>query len=78
MPQFERKNYSLRCESKTSLSRPERSQRYLVSEEASLINLTGDVSKICKSAIFEMSLRRCMRRLRAEATLQRCSKEMVF
>ena len=35
-----------------------------VSEETSLFNLLGDVSEICKSALFEMSLRRCMRRLR--------------
>ena len=35
-----------------------------VSEETSLINLQGDVSEICKSALFEMSLRGCMRRLR--------------
>ena len=35
-----------------------------VSEETSLIHLTGDISKICKSALFEMSLRRCMKRLR--------------
>ena len=35
-----------------------------VSQEKSLIHLTGDISKICKSALFEMSLRRCMRRLR--------------
>ena len=34
------------------------------SEELSLINLQGDFSEICKSALFEMSLRRCMRRLR--------------
>ena len=34
------------------------------SEETSLINLQGDVSEIYKSALFQMSLRRCMRRLR--------------
>ena len=35
-----------------------------ISEETSLIDLTGDVSAICKSILFEMSVRRCMRRLR--------------
>ena len=34
------------------------------SEETSLINLQGDVSETCKSALFQMSLRRCVRRLR--------------
>ena len=34
------------------------------SEETSLINLQGDVSEIYKSALFQMSLRRCMRHLR--------------
>ena len=48
------KNYNLRCNSKTSLRKP----------ETSLINLPGDVSEICKSGLFEMSLRRCMRRLK--------------
>ena len=35
-----------------------------VSEEASLINLPGEVSEICKSALFEMSRRCCTRRLK--------------
>ena len=34
-----------------------------VSEETSLINLPGDVSEISKSALLEMSLRRCLIRL---------------
>ena len=33
-------------------------------EDTSLINLPGDVSEICKWTLFEMSLRRCMRRLK--------------
>ena len=43
-----------------------------VSEETSLIHLTGDVSKICKSVLFEMSLRRCMRRLRNASEMHPC------
>ena len=43
-----------------------------VSEETSLINLQGDVSEICKSALFEMSLRRCMRRLRDASEMHSC------
>ena len=33
-------------------------------QEASLIHLIGDVSQIVKSAVFEISLRCCIRRLR--------------
>ena len=43
-----------------------------VSEETSLINLQEDVSKICKSAFFEMSLRRCMRRLKDASEMHPC------
>ena len=43
-----------------------------VSEEMSLTNLPGDVSEICKSALFEMSLRRCMRRLKNASEMHRC------
>ena len=43
-----------------------------VSEETSLINLPGDVSEICKSALFEMSLRRCMRRLNDAFEMHPC------
>ena len=43
-----------------------------VSEETSLINLQGDVSEICKSALFETSLRRCMRRLRDASEMHPC------
>ena len=35
-----------------------------ISEEASSIHLTRDVSEICKSRLFEMSLRRWMIRIR--------------
>ena len=35
-----------------------------VSEETPLISLTGEISEFCKSALFEVSLRRCMRRLK--------------
>ena len=43
----------------------ERSLRDLrdVSEGTFLINFPGEVLGICKSALFEMPLRRCMRRL---------------
>ena len=43
-----------------------------VSEETSLINLQGDVSEICKSTLFEMSLRRFMRRLRDASEIHPC------
>ena len=43
-----------------------------VSEEVSLINFPGDVSDICKSALFEMSLRRCMRRLQDASEMDPC------
>ena len=36
------------------------------------MHLTGDVHKICKSALFEMSLRRCMRRLRDASEMHPC------
>ena len=49
-----------------------------VSEETSLIYLTGDVSEICKSALFEMSLRRCMRRLRDASVMHPCRLGMFF
>ena len=42
------------------------------SEETSLINLQGDVSEIYKSALFQMSLRRCMRRLRDASEMHPC------
>ena len=40
--------------------------------KASLINLPGDVSEIGKSALFEMSLRHCMRRLRDASEMHSC------
>ena len=43
-----------------------------VSEEASLIYLTVDISEVCKSALFEMSLRRWMRRLRDASEMHPC------
>ena len=43
-----------------------------VSEETFLINLQGDVSEIYKSALFELSLRRCMRRLRDASEMHPC------
>ena len=38
----------------------------------SLIKLLADVSEICKSALFEMSLRRCMRRLKDASEMHPC------
>ena len=81
------KNYSLKCNSKTSLRKLERSQRHFwgdvsdqspgrrlqsISRETSLINLPGDLSEICKSALFEMSLRRSMGRLRDASEMHPC------
>ena len=43
-----------------------------VSEETSLINLLGEVSEICKSALFKMSLRRCMRCLKDASEMYSC------
>ena len=43
-----------------------------VSEETSLIHLQGDVSEICKSSLFEISLRRCMRRLKDASKMHLC------
>ena len=65
MPQFE---------SKVSDATPRRFREDLrdlrdVSEEASVIHLTGEVSEICKSALFEMSLRLSIRRLRDASML---------
>ena len=49
-----------------------RTRLQYISPETSLIYLTGDVSEICKSAPFEMSLRRCMRRLRDVSDMNPC------
>ena len=49
-----------------------------LSEETSLINLLRDVSEICKSALFEMSLRRCMRRLRDASEMHSCRLELYL
>ena len=43
-----------------------------ISEETPLINLPRDVLGICKSAIFEMSLRRCMRHLKDASEMNPC------
>ena len=43
-----------------------------ISEEMSLISLPEDVSETCKSAPFEMSLWRCMRRLKDASEMQPC------
>ena len=67
MPQFE----SNELHSQMQLREDPRDLRD-VSEETSLIHLTGDVSEICKSAFFEMSLRRCMRRLRDASEMHPC------
>ena len=40
--------------------------------EMSLIHLIGDVSEICKLALFEMSPRHCMRRLRDASEMHPC------
>ena len=40
--------------------------------ETSLIHLIGDVSEICKLALFEMSPRHCMRRLRDASEMHPC------
>ena len=57
------KNYSFRCNSKASVREPERSH---------LIDLPEDVSEICKSALFEMTLRCCMRRLKDASEMHPC------
>ena len=36
------------------------------------MHLTGDAFEICKSVLFEMSLRRCMRRLRDASEMYPC------
>ena len=42
------------------------------------MNLPGDVSEICKSALFEMSLRRCMRRPRDASEIHPCRLGIYF
>ena len=51
-----------------------------ISEETSLINIPGDVSEICKSALFEMSLRRCIRRLKDASEMHpyRLNKDILW
>ena len=43
-----------------------------VSEKTSLINPQEDVSEICKSALFDMSLRRYVRRLKDASKMHPC------
>ena len=43
-----------------------------MSQETPLINLPGDVSEVCKSALFEMSLRQCTRHLKAVCRWKHC------
>ena len=43
-----------------------------VSEETSSMSLQGDLSEISKSALIEMSLRRCMRRLKDASQMHHC------
>ena len=42
------------------------------------MNLQGDLSEICKSALFEMSLRRCMRRLKDVSQKHPCWLGNIF
>ena len=49
-----------------------------ISEETPLINLLRDVVGICKSAIFEMSLRRCMRHLKDAPEMHPCRLGRFF
>ena len=42
------------------------------------MNLQGDLSEICKSALFEMSLRRCMRRLKDGSQMHPCWLGNIF
>ena len=49
-----------------------------ISEETPLINLPRDVLGICKSAIFEMSLRRCMRHLKDASEMHPCRLGRFF
>ena len=65
------KNYSLADATQRRLWENLRDLRD-VSEETSLINLQEDVSEICKWALFEMSLRRCMRSLRDGSEMHPC------
>ena len=43
-----------------------------ISEETSLINLLGIISEICKSALFEISLRHCIRHLEDASEMHPC------
>ena len=43
-----------------------------VSEETSSISLPGDVSEICNSALFELSLGLCMRHLKDASEMHPC------
>ena len=54
--------------------RPNENLRNLrdLSEETSLISLLGDVSEICKSSFFQISLRRCMRHLKDASDMLPC------
>ena len=70
MPQFESKLF--RCNSKTALRRLERSQRRLRR------HLTGGISVIYKSALFGMSLRSYMRRLRDASEMHPCRLGMLL
>ena len=68
MPYFQDKQLQChRCNSNTSLRKPERS----------LTSLLEDVSEIWKSAVFEMSLRRCMRRLRDAYEMHTCQLRIL-
>ena len=49
-----------------------------ISEETSLIDLVGDVSEICKPALFEMSLRLFIRRLRDASKMHPCQLGKKF
>ena len=50
----------------------------VVSKEMSLVTLPGDVSEIPKSALFEMYLRRCMRRLKDAFEMHPCRPRKYF
>ena len=49
-----------------------------VSKDTSLVTLLGDASDIPKSALFEMCLRRCMKRLKDASDMHPCQPGKYF
>ena len=68
-------NCTLRCDSETSLRRPERSQRRL---RGNVINTSHQRRlRDLQIALFEMSLRLCMRSLRDASEMHPCQLGLV-